>query len=245
MPFVAFELFGTLCTFDKVVQKIEAILNKQYQIHDKQAKNFFYNWYNTALRDYIATSFAGRYCPLKKVLKATLERALINEGYTSQIDEDRFLEALDAMEPSSDAIEALNILSNKKEWDIWILSTSGNRSETIEFLKRMNMIDYIDTQNILCCDDLCISRPHPKVYSELMRMAVHRTKRIENFYLISTYAFDLASAKNMSFRTVFLNTHEKIYAADMYSNGGPNIIGNNLVHCIQEMIDYEKTKKFL
>lgn len=196
MPFVAFELFGscqqknninipkraiigTLCTFDKVVQKIETILNKQHQIHNKQAKDFFYNWYNTALRDYIATSFAGRYCPLKKVLRATLERALINEGHTSQIDKDRFLEVLDAIEPSSDAIEALNILSDKKEWDVWILSTSGNRSETIEFLKRMNMTDYIDTQNILCCDDLRTSRPHPKVYSELMRMAVHRTKRIE------------------------------------------------------------------
>ncbi|KAI9279614.1 HAD-like domain-containing protein [Sporodiniella umbellata] len=246
MPFVAFELLDTLCDFEKVVCQIELMLNKQHDIciSHQRASRFFFNWYNSALRDHIATSFAGKYCPLKKVLEATLLRALYHEGFEDIVDETTIMSTLEAVRPSANAFAALKLLKDK-EWDIWILSTSGTREETLEFLKRIGFLNYIDSQNILCCDNLRVSRPHPRVYSELMRLAVHQTKRIENFYFVGSYAFDIASAKNMSLRTVYLDTREKIYTQDMYNNGAPDIVGNNLVDCVQKMIQYEKSKRFL
>lgn len=177
-------IIDTLCSFEKVIQRVEKVLNTQSNtcINSQKASIFFFNWYNTALRDYIATSLAGRYCPLKKVLKATLVRALYHEGLEEPIDEDMMMEALKAIEPSATAFDALRLLNNHKEWDVWILSSSGTHEETIEFLKHVGLLDYVNTHNILCCDNLRISRPHPKVYSELMRLAVHQTKRIEVTY---------------------------------------------------------------
>ncbi|KAG0935126.1 hypothetical protein G6F26_009544 [Rhizopus arrhizus] len=245
MPFVAFELLDTLCSFEKVIQRVEKVLNTQSNtcINSQKASVFFFNWYNTALRDYIATSLAGRYCPLKKVLKATLARALYHEGLEEPIDEDMMMEVLKAIEPSTTAFDALRLLNEHKEWDVWILSSSGTHEETIEFLKHVGLLDYVNTRNILCCDNLRISRPHPKVYSELMRLAVHQTKRIENFYFVGSCAFDLASAKNVSLRTVYLNAYEKIYTEGMYNNGAPDVTGNDLLDCVKKMIEYEKVHK--
>ncbi|CAO3659506.1 unnamed protein product [Rhizopus stolonifer] len=180
MPFVAFELLDTLCDFEKVIQQIETVLNAQSDIciSHKKAAGFFFNWYNSALRDHIATSFAGKYCPLKKVLEATLLRALYHEGFEGTIDETTVMKTLEDVRPSINAFDALKLLRDKG-WDIWILSSSGTSEETIEFLNRIGFLDYIETQNILCCDNLRVSRPHPRVYSELMRLAVHQTKRIE------------------------------------------------------------------
>lgn len=63
--------------------------------------------------------------------------------------------------------------------------------------------------------------------------------------MVGSYAFDLAGAKNVSLRTVFLNTSEKIYSAQMYDTGGPDMTGNNLVECVTKMIDFEKTRHFV
>jgi FMN phosphatase YigB (HAD superfamily) len=86
--------------------------------------------------------------------------------------------AFDTILPDTQALEALELLREADEqWDIWILS-DGDYNDALQLLKRNELSGYIK-DNILCCDDLRISKPHPKVYSELMRMAVHKTQRIE------------------------------------------------------------------
>jgi hypothetical protein len=65
----------------------------------------------------------------------------------------------------------------REGWDIWILSNSG-LDDTMHLLDRMQLLHYVG-DNLLCCDQLRLAKPHPKIYSELMRLAVHRTKRIE------------------------------------------------------------------
>jgi phosphoglycolate phosphatase-like HAD superfamily hydrolase len=65
----------------------------------------------------------------------------------------------------------------------------------------------------------------------------------KNIYMVGSYAFDLASAKNVAFRTVFLNTTEKIYSAEMYDNGEPDVTGSSLVDCVTKMIQFEKMRR--
>lgn len=149
------------------------------------AKQLFTFWYNSALRDYIATSQAGRYCPLLKVLKVTLTRALLCfsddfEITATDIEMQMIMMAFDTIEPDTQAIQALDMLVLEK-WDIWVLSTGG--SIDTETLLNRTKLDRYTNNNLLCCDNLRISKPHPKVYSELMRMAVRKTQRIEVYYI--------------------------------------------------------------
>lgn len=61
--------------------------------------------------------------------------------------------------------------------------------------------------------------------------------------MVGSYSFELASAKNVSLRTVFLTSTEKIYSAQMYDTGDPDIIGHNLVDCVTKMMEFERTRK--
>jgi phosphoglycolate phosphatase-like HAD superfamily hydrolase len=63
--------------------------------------------------------------------------------------------------------------------------------------------------------------------------------------MIGSSAFDLAGAKNISIRTVFLDTIEQVYPAQMYEHGEPDIIGRNLVECVTKMIEFERVKKLI
>lgn len=135
------------------------------------------------MRDYIASSQAGKYCPLLKVLGITLPRALLCfsdeiEIGATEVEIQKIMTSFDTILPDTQALEALELLREADEqWDIWILS-DGDYNDASQLLKRNELSGYIK-DNILCCDDLRISKPHPKVYSELMRMAVHKTQRIE------------------------------------------------------------------
>ena len=61
--------------------------------------------------------------------------------------------------------------------------------------------------------------------------------------MVSSHAYELASAKNVAMRTVFLNTTERVYAAQMYRTGEPDIVGSSLIDCAKKVIDFEKAKK--
>lgn len=184
-----------MCSFDKIIERIEEIfsLRKEFTVTRPLARSFFYYWYNTALRDYVAASHAGEYRTLLQVLNVTLSRALLCfseeiEIFVTEAETHKLMSAFNDMEPPTQVSEALDLLLEAEEqWDIWVLS-NGDYEGAKQLLHKTNLAAYVG-DNILCCDDLRISKPHPKVYSELMRMAVHRTKRIEvvwNGYPLTT-----------------------------------------------------------
>ncbi|KAI8381528.1 HAD-like domain-containing protein [Radiomyces spectabilis] len=251
MPAVAFDFLetltgyfvpkGTLYTFDKVIDRLHKTF-KNHLTTRAEAEAFFYSWHWAALRDYFGTSHAGRYCPLIKMLRNSLRRALLVRGYRmpKEFEENYIMASFKELEPVSTAVESLELLK-ENGWDIWIL-TNGGYQNTLDLLQKSQLTSYIG-DNVLSCDDLNISKPHPKVYSELMRMAVHRTQRIENFYMVATHAWDLAGAKNVSMRTVYLTTEEKVYVKQHDDDGGPDIQGDTMIECIEKMITLEKTRK--
>ncbi|KAI7861097.1 HAD-like domain-containing protein [Circinella umbellata] len=252
MPAVAFDFLGTLFSFEPVIDRLDQVLFGTNE-HEKcktqsKAERFYFQWMGSSLRDYFGASQAGRYCPLLTVLSSTLPRELMIEGYPvpSKEEMDKVMQVFrQEIKPYDSALKALELLKDNK-WDIWVV-TNGGYANTVSLLSKNNILDYFrkgdDEINVLSCDDLMISKPHPKVYSELMRLNVHRTRRIENFYLIGSHAWDLAGAKNVSFRTVFLTTEEKIYPTEMYDGVGPDLQGDSVLECVQLMIDFEKKKK--
>lgn len=168
-----------------MVEKIRETFAQRKELNmstPKAARDFFNYWYNTSMRDYIASSQAGKYCPLAKVLKVTLPRALIcyKDVVPTDLEIQKIMMSFDTIEVNLYALEALDLLI-KEGWDIWVLSIGGF-DDTVSLLNRTHLSRFTK-DNILCCDALRISKPHPKVYSELMRLAVHRTQRIEVRFL--------------------------------------------------------------
>ncbi|KAI9313293.1 HAD-like domain-containing protein [Dichotomocladium elegans] len=239
MPAVAFDFLGTLFSFDKVIDLFVDVFGPEFSTR-QSAQCFFYDWFWAGLRDYVAASHSGRYCPLATALKSTLIRACLVHGLTllpaaDQIDQ--IMAAFGELEPAPSALEALGLLK-ENNWDIWIV-TNASYEATVAMLEKNAITDYFRLQvnartmsypsvelNILSCDDLGVSKPHPK-----------------NFYLISSHAWDLAGAKNVSFRTVFLTSEEKVYPKQIYDDIGPDVQGDTILECVKAMIDLESKKR--
>jgi FMN phosphatase YigB (HAD superfamily) len=160
-----------------VIQTLDQVFNKSATGTLLKAGPFFTNWYRTALLEYIAISQSGKYQPLLRVLRYTLPRLCKGFVEPSNQDMDMIIQVFnDQVEPFIDVVKVMEILK-REGWDIWILSNSG-LDDTMHLLDRMQLLHYVG-DNLLCCDHLRLAKPHPKIYSELMRLAVHRTKRIE------------------------------------------------------------------
>ena len=61
--------------------------------------------------------------------------------------------------------------------------------------------------------------------------------------MIASRACDLAGAKNVSYRTVFLTTEEKVFPAELYGGVGPDVQGDSLLECVQRMMAFEKKRR--
>jgi len=242
MPTVAFDILGTLFAFDTVVDTLHTHLKLSSR---DESNRLFQTWLWSALRDYFATSHNGPYIQLMKILQCSLQRTLTAQGYDIVVDEDALTEIMAAfkkLEPMPTAREAIELLKKEGNWNIWAI-TNGGKEATKELLKRAGMLDaFGGGANIQSCDDLLLSKPHPRVYTEFMRTVVRQTKAIENFYLVATHAWDLAGAKNAAFRTVFLTVEERVYIKEAYGNIGPDIEDDTMIGCISQMIGQEQKR---
>ncbi|ORY99410.1 HAD-like domain-containing protein [Syncephalastrum racemosum] len=247
MPAVAFDLLGTLFSLDMVLAALSRIIEND--TGQRQARRLLQAWMTAATRDYMATSHAGEYRTLEHVLETTLPRACALEDFpmptTATVHD--IMTSFQELRPRPNAIETIQSLY-RAGWDLWIM-TSGSYDDAHELLSHHGLLDYFclpnqDKANIYGCDELRISRPHPKVYSELMRLNVRRTRRIENFYYVSAHAWDIAGAKNLSYRTIFLSNEEMLFPSDLYQRS-PDAVRTDLLDAMQAMIAIESHQEVL
>ncbi|CAO3672472.1 unnamed protein product [Umbelopsis ramanniana] len=245
MPTVAFDILGTLFAFDAVID----VLHDHLKLASRdESKRLFHTWLWSSLRDYFAASHNGPYIQLMAILRSSLQRTVSAQGYDITVDEGSLGQIMDKfkkLEPMPTALDAIKLLQKQGNWNIWAV-TNGGKEATQELMRRAGILDAFDGgANILSCDDLLLSKPHPRVYTELMRTVIRKTKLIENFYLVATHAWDLAGAKNAAFRTVFLTSEEKIYIKEAYGNIGPDIEDDSMLGCISQMIGQEQKRSLL
>ncbi|OZJ01885.1 hypothetical protein BZG36_05014 [Bifiguratus adelaidae] len=210
MAIAAFDFLGTLYTFDAVRHALVTQFPATTDL-------VFWLWLWSGLRDYFGTSHNGPYKPLITILKASLPRTLLVAGLKeSEITSERLeavMSTFGQLTPLQGALEALTRLK-EAGWNCWVV-TNGSMAATQKLLKDKGLDEIFRegtemAWNIQACDDLEISKPHPRVYSEFMRACVHRYNKIENFYFVATHAWDLAAAHNAGMGTVFLTGEEKI-----------------------------------
>jgi FMN phosphatase YigB (HAD superfamily) len=88
------------------------------------------------------------------------------------------MDAFRLLTANPEANEAMKLLQDDElDWDMWGL-TIGDFGEALHHLGKAKLGRYTG-EHFVCCDELHVAKPHPKVYSELMRMAVHNKQKIE------------------------------------------------------------------
>lgn len=116
------------------------------------------------------------------ILRTSLQRTVSAQGYDVTVDEDTLSQIMDKfkkLDLMPTALDAIKLLQKQGNWNIWAV-TNGGKEATQELLRRAGILDAFDGgANILSCDDLLLSKPHPRVYTELMRTVIRKTKLIE------------------------------------------------------------------
>lgn len=190
---VAFDMIGTLFSLEaprRVLDELGA------------PTATFDIWFSGGLRDYFARSHSGAYAPLKNVLETTLPRAArIVEWDIDRVSIPEVMASLRELSPIEGAGPALGKLTGAG-WRT-IVVTNGSRDVAEHLLTRSGLREHVSV--VISCDDLEVSKPHPRVYNE-----VKRSSRGE-VWLVAAHAWDVAGAMQAGIRGVWLSTTEHLY----------------------------------
>lgn len=61
--------------------------------------------------------------------------------------------------------------------------------------------------------------------------------------MVSSHAWELEGAKNVSMRTVFLTQHELLYPSQVYDDKNPDLQGDSLMDCVKKVLSFESSLK--
>jgi 2-haloacid dehalogenase len=153
-----------------------------------------------ALRDAFALSLAGGYAPLADVLEASLRRSLERQGMPGA-DPASVLAAMRKLDPVDGAGDAVRVLSDRGLRLVTL--TNGAAGLTRALLEHAGVADRFHA--LLSCDEVRVSKPHPKTY------ALARRDARREAWLVASHAWDVQGAARAGFRTAWISTLEKRY----------------------------------
>lgn len=190
---MSFDVIGTLFSLDAPRRILD----------DHGAPPFTFEvWFSGALRDYFARSHSGPYTPLKGVLESTLQRAARIVGW--ELDADAGHELMQSMRelaPAEDARAALDQLDGAGWKKIAV--TNWGRELVDALLARSGLAGHFET--VISCDDLGVSKPHPRVYDEAKK------RSSGDSWLVAAHAWDVGGAITAGMKGIWLSTNEHIY----------------------------------
>lgn len=213
---IAFDIIGTCFSLDKPKQRLLALGAPTYA---------FQLWFAQTLRDAFALSHAGGYQPLKQMLEAELPRTLTLLGVEAT-PEQRFyvVSALSELELEIGALEAFERLA-KADWRIVAL-TNGSAESTHKLLEQAGVLQHF--AEVRSCDEIQITKPHPKVYQLLRQNAQGE------IWMIAAHAWDIAGAIRAGIKTAFITSEEEYYIS-IYPQ--PDLIASSLVKAANQIIN--------
>jgi 2-haloacid dehalogenase len=173
---VAFDVIGTLVTLENA--------RSELQRQDAGA-HVLELWFAESLRDYFSISHSESYSPLGEVLRAGLTRHGIG-------DPDAVITAFKKLDPKPGAGDACRMLV---ESDSKIVAlTNGSEELTESLLSHGGLAGYFD--DVLSCDSIRVSKPHPRVYEMAKRIAEG------DLWMVAAHAWEIAGAARAGLRTV-------------------------------------------
>lgn len=213
---VAFDIIGTCFSLEKPRNRLVEIGAPAHAIQ---------LWFAQTLRDAFALSLAGSYRPLKEVLEAELPRTLKMIGVeASPVELSRVVTSFAELEPQLGALESFHILA-EAGWKLVAL-TNGSEDSTRKLLEHAGALQHFT--NILSCDAIQKTKPHPEVYD------LPKQDAEGDVWMVAVHAWDIVGAVKAGLRTVFINQEEKDYLS-IYPQ--PEVITRGLVEAANKIVE--------
>ena len=212
---IAFDMIGTCFSLNKPKQRLVALGAPNYALQ---------LWFAQTLRDAFALSHAGGYQPLKQMLEAELPRTLALLGVdTSPEQRSHVVAAFSELELETGALEVFQRLAGAG-WRLVAL-TNGSAESTHKLLEQAGALQYF--AELRSCDEIQITKPHPKVYQLLQQKAQGE------LWMLAAHAWDIFGAMQAGLKTAFITSEESSYLS-VYPQ--PDVIAPDLVEAINQMM---------
>jgi 2-haloacid dehalogenase len=216
---VAFDVIGTLLSLDRARAALTSV---------GAPDNTLPVWFGTSLRDYFAISHAGDYAPFAQVLKADLRRALKEAGVdpTENAVND-VMGSLGDLDLNDGAEDAFKHLSGAGFQIVTL--TNGSAEFTRTALERHGLEEGV--AHVLSCDDVRVSKPHPRVYELAQRVSDG------DVWMVASHAWDIAGAALAGLRTAFVGERDDY--PDIFP--APEIVASDLRSAAERIVAVRKT----
>ena len=212
---IAFDMIGTCFSLDKPKQRLTALGAPAYTLQ---------LWFAQTLRDAFALSHAGGYQPLKEMLEAELPRTLTILGVEASTQQrSHVVAAFSELELETGAVETFQHLT-QSGWRIVAL-TNGSAESTNKLLEQAGVKHYF--VEVRSCDELQITKPHPKVYQLL------QPKAEGDLWLLAAHAWDIAGATRAGLKTAFITLEEGAYLS---AYPKPDVIASSLMEAVRQIV---------
>lgn len=182
-------------------------------------------WFAQTLRDAFALSLAGGYRPLLEVLEAELPRTLKMLGVeASSVELSHVVASFTELEPQPGALESFRFLA-EAGWKLVAL-TNGSEDSTRKLLEDSGARQHFT--DILSCDSIQKTKPHPEVYALPYRDAEG------DVWMVAVHAWDIAGAAIAGLRTAFITQEEQDY---LFIYPQPEVVTSNLVLAASKIVE--------
>lgn len=211
---IVFDMIGTCFSLERPQERLLALGAPESALQ---------LWFAQALRDAFAWSHAGGYQPLKHVLEAELPRTLALLGIEASPEaRSHVVSAFSELELVPGALEVLQRLA-AANWDV-IALTNGSFDLTQELLERSSALQYFT--DVHSCDELEITKPHPRVYQLLPQVAAG------SVWMVAAHAWDIAGAIRAGLKTAFVTAGEREYLS-IYPQ--PDVLAPDLMGAVDQI----------
>lgn len=203
---VAFDIIGTSFPLDPLRPRITALGLPPAGLE---------GWFAASLRDAFALALTGSFAPFAKVLEATLDATLAEQGLTaSAADRKALIDGLRHLAPRPGAAEALSMLADA---GIAVLAlTNGSAASTRTLLDRADFA--APPRHIVSVDDVKRSKPAAEVYAHAAGVAGVKPGELA---LIAAHAWDIQGAHAAGLTTAYLSADRPfsavMHAADVHA----------------------------
>ena len=219
MTFLAFDMYGTLCDPQAVVQRLAS--------HLGEAERIAQVWRRKQLEYTFLVSLMGQYEDFWHLTRRALDYALESARVTlSEADIEHIMDAYHHLELFPDTKEGLQLM-HSAGFRMIVLS-NGTPDMLRALAENTGIAPYFEA--LVSVDQVRIFKPSPRVYQ---LAAEHFGCSIGEVWMVSSNAFDAVGAKVAGMQVAWFNRH-----ADVLDKIGkpPDLVPDSLVTLAQTLI---------
>ncbi|GKZ53337.1 hypothetical protein AnigIFM63309_009253 [Aspergillus niger] len=222
---LAFDIYGTLLSFEAVTHELERFLNDE-----TRARTVAQTWRRYQLEYTFRLNSMGRYHTFLEVTRNSLLHALDDTGTSLRDKEiEHLMATYNRLTPFPDVEDALNQLSAFPQVTSVIFSngTRGMISNCVESSTVLSQHKAL-FRDVVSVDEVKQYKPAPAVYNYLAKCVGRNQSEMKDIWLVSGNPFDIAGARNVGMNAIWVDRAETSWADKALPDVKPTAIVHHL-----------------